>query len=451
MKRIVLIIVSVLVTSINIFAQDTVRYGDPWYAFNPLPTNPDTVFYYGGRAVQYDWAFPFIQYWNFVQFPIYCYDKGCVVQPYANNNYTLYGIALTMNYWPDSANCPSLVCMAGFHEGVGGTYAANRDNASFDTMLGKIPLYDAPLVKRTTFEYGFGHDAATGGYKVTRPANCYEFYFGEPQRLQQYTDPDGNTVNIDTIWVGGKGEQHYNISSERLPCLYDNDCKQKWVTYSDAVKRALALYLSAPGDNSPTVGYISANAHIWGLVFPIIKPRCTAPKGLHVSRVDGDYIADWPADEDGVEYQVSACIGNTQPDNGVIDSTVGTQLVLPALVTDTIYRIYLRKRCQFTTYSTWSDWSRPVLLYQMSNGVRDVEQQVQFTLSPNPARTAVTIVADGIGEPTQAELYDFSGRLVLTQTINQPGNQTFTLDLSTLPAGVYMLRMLGTVQKIVKI
>jgi hypothetical protein len=324
--------------------------------------------------------------------------------------------------------------MAGFNAGIGGTYAGNRYNASFDTMLSRMPLYDAPLVKQTTFEYGFGHDAATGGNKVTRPANCYEFYFGEPQRLQ-YTDPDGNTVNIDTIWVGGKAEQHINIQSGYLPCIYDNDCKQKWVTYSDSEKKALALYLSAPGDNSPTIGFISINAQVWGMVFPIIKPRCTAPHGLHVSRADSSHIADWPADEDGVEYQVSVCIGNTQPDNGVIDSTTSTQLVLPTLVTDTIYKVYLRKRCQFTTYSTWSEWSAPVTI-EASTGIRGVDQ-VSFTLSPNPANGAVRLEC---AEPMLGvEVLDMAGRTVSSESGVM--SSELVLDVHALPAGVYTVRV----------
>jgi len=47
-----------------------------------------------------------------------------------------------------------------------------------------------------------------------------------------------------------------------------------------------------------------------------------------------------------------------------------------------------------------------------------------------------------------AELFDFSGRLVATFSLAEGSN---TLNISALPAGVYMLRAAGIVQKIVKL
>ena len=53
----------------------------------------------------------------------------------------------------------------------------------------------------------------------------------------------------------------------------------------------------------------------------------------------------------------------------------------------------------------------------------------------------------GTNTAVTAELYDFSGRLVMEFDVR---NSNSTIDISALPAGVYMLRMAGTVQKVVK-
>lgn len=58
-------------------------------------------------------------------------------------------------------------------------------------------------------------------------------------------------------------------------------------------------------------------------------------------------------------------------------------------------------------------------------------------LYPNPASEWVNI---SVAEPGEVSILDVTGRTVLTQTIRQSGAQTITLDVSTLPDGLYFVK-----------
>ena len=65
-------------------------------------------------------------------------------------------------------------------------------------------------------------------------------------------------------------------------------------------------------------------------------------------------------------------------------------------------------------------------------------------LYPNPATDKVNIVSGGefgMGNGSLVELLDVNGRTVFSQTITHSGNQTITLDVSSLPNGLYFVRM----------
>ena len=76
-------------------------------------------------------------------------------------------------------------------------------------------------------------------------------------------------------------------------------------------------------------------------------------------------------------------------------------------------------------------------------GIDDVAADgLQLNVWPNPATDVVMVNTTNAGD---AELYDFSGRLVATYTIAEGSN---TINVADLPAGVYMLRASGIVKKL---
>ena len=76
----------------------------------------------------------------------------------------------------------------------------------------------------------------------------------------------------------------------------------------------------------------------------------------------------------------------------------------------------------------------------------DIADVTATTISvyPNPTTDLLQISTNSTA---QAELYDLSGRMAATYKLTEGVN---TLSIGNLPAGVYMLRAAGTVQKIVK-
>ena len=72
-----------------------------------------------------------------------------------------------------------------------------------------------------------------------------------------------------------------------------------------------------------------------------------------------------------------------------------------------------------------------------TEGIDEVEPQA-ISLYPNPAGDWVNIV---VAEQGELSVMDVMGRTVFTQTIKQSGSQTITLDVSSLPDGVYFVKM----------
>lgn len=96
------------------------------------------------------------------------------------------------------------------------------------------------------------------------------------------------------------------------------------------------------------------------------------------------------------------------------------------------------------SYSGGFDLDGVGVINVSGNSIADVEDN-SVSVYPNP--TADLLQVKAVTAST-AELYDFSGRLAKTFEV---GTASTTVSLADLPAGVYMLRVAGTVQKIVKL
>lgn len=80
-------------------------------------------------------------------------------------------------------------------------------------------------------------------------------------------------------------------------------------------------------------------------------------------------------------------------------------------------------------------------------GLPEASAAPAFTLTPNPATTTVQLTGGGFaGSPPTATLLDARGRLVRTWLLAQPATD---LDLTGLPAGLYLLRAGATARRLV--
>ena len=177
------------------------------------------------------------------------------------------------------------------------------------------------------------------------------------------------------------------------------------------------------------------------MAFPIIKLRCTAPRWQGVSKVDGVYTAVWNADADAEMFQLSMCVGDQRPEDGVIVNLSEYSYAVGDWILDSTHHLYLRKQCDYSTPShsrqVWSDWSR------MDNPKVDSEEDgiatvavLDFELLPNPAQEWVTLVCTQARGGT-VSVVDMQGRTLLTQA----AKATTVLDISMLPDGPYLVRI----------
>jgi hypothetical protein len=88
-----------------------------------------------------------------------------------------------------------------------------------------------------------------------------------------------------------------------------------------------------------------------------------------------------------------------------------------------------------TTYNKMVSYNKQILCGNLSGIDNETEPtEGNITLYPNPATTTLTIV--GISNITKAEIYDISGKLLLSKQLN-----TNQLDISTLAKGLYFIKL----------
>jgi hypothetical protein len=76
-------------------------------------------------------------------------------------------------------------------------------------------------------------------------------------------------------------------------------------------------------------------------------------------------------------------------------------------------------------------------------GVEENTRALLFSVYPNPAGEVVFVQMPAVNENGFVEIFDISGRLCLTQQI-VPGTTLLSLNIETLPAGTYIMRVTTT-------
>ena len=401
---------------VHVNTRDTVRYGDPWYTFKPMPTLKYTRHHY--------WSHTFNTFW---------------CQVYTSDKPLLYGIAVTIDSIPRAEYNAWLRCWRKMYYHPS-TYPISFEKICFDSVIysDSICTWNPPLVKQCVFEYQLGGSSDVGVYKSTTPANCFEFYFDEPLALfpQDSFLIGGYKLSAQLVQPGDYWAVEETSSQSWMDIGYGfpSGCCRPYDTsayFTDYYRYLETIY---PGYSACLSGSM---CDVWGMVFPITELRCTKPRGLEVD--SASRTVRWDYDADGVLFQLSLCADGTLPDNGYIVATTDTTLsftALPTLSPDTVYRLYLRKQCDFSTsrpHTVWSDWSEPVVLNRNAGhgteGISEVEAN-GLRIHAEGGR----IVVEG-AEGMEVKVYDVKG------------SQVGTRDL---PAGVYMVRI-GTlpVRKVV--
>ena len=455
MKRIVLL-ASLLISVFALRAQDTVRYGDPWYGFNPITHiyPPDVPYSWWHGGICYNESLAPILFGN------HCGTNNLVLsdlflqeyQAYANNNYTIYGIALTAHNIPDSEMIPELLLVHGifYHSVVTpiqGPEGVPDPSYIYIDSIGQIDTLNMWLapVKRCYFDYHFGYDFSTHTSlkdDSVFTSNCYEFFFDNPISLKS-GQIGGSPVPsgiVDTFFIGGQYcSEDSSFGNELLMCGYDSTRQQPWMmmlnpeysTFNNYGFNAAFSILSPDYYN-----FYTSSKWAWGTVFPIIKLRCVEPRLRLAERGGLSATLAWLQNDTPEQYQLSITpwdIAGTDPDSGAMYYTTDTTFTFTDLQPDTRYSVWVRKACRYTTsaYDTivWSDWSNEVVF--MAVGIDEVEADgVRITSQRG------SILVEG-AEGRDVRVYDMLGREVNGKTKSEKGE----VILAVPTAGIYMVRI----------
>ena len=296
-----------------------------------------------------------------------------------------------------------------------------------------IKTWENPLIKQCQFEYFYDYAPSHVDYK-TASANCFEFYFDTPVKMDMGF--------ADTFFVGISLCIPYEASAVMWqytpkPCI-SNTITTAYLEIARNSSGELydgGVTYHAPSHPSPLYG----NAvNFWGGIFPIIERRCSVPRGLTLA--SDSLSASWRSDTDAELFQLAVCTDTVEPDDGLLFTTSATSQVLPPFHRDSTYRLYLRKMCNFRQDSVWSDWSMPLVIApRPSESIEEIRNsKFEIQISPNPATKQVQVTSNF--NLTQINVYDEQGRLIKEFNIQHPSS-IINLDISALPAGTYLLRI----------
>ena len=394
------IFVALALSSLVVNAQDTVKENMSCYMFMPYEKIVSCVLTNG------------------------C-PSGHITEQYygdTNDSIIVYGVALTTSAWPveeerinDNVTMTPTVML----------FNGNPYTASF---------VDSANVFNTLKECLFSYQV-TFGEEVVVP--CYEFYFDTPHPF---------CLPSDTFYVS------FYMPMERITNLMNwyrnlnSSGGSPWwpMPYFAKVDPPTSnLRGWVYNDEFHTHSINSPMCSSWGMLFPIVKPRCVAPHIQLVGCEGSTATINWWQAEAGENYQLSLGTYGSNPDSGLMTTTVDTFHTVTDLQPDVIYQAWVRKACHYTTagYDTmvWSDWSQPATFrIGTGQGVGAVEEDATFSLAPNPTHGSVVLTLAEAAEGAELTLCDLGGRELRREQVR---GTIHSLDVSALPSGVYLLKL----------
>jgi hypothetical protein len=387
-----------------------------------------------------------------------CY---CMQQYYAPDTITIYGVAITLRNRRDSVDLTG---------GSSLRYTAllmQEDDSIppfYDTEWGytyhtfkhldSLRMHDS-TIKKSLFRYDINTPSSS---ELIKP--CYEFYFNTPMKVNRV---------VGSFFVGRVCGEHwvpvYTSSPLFLPYEYgllyppSSGGSYFWRGVNPA-NGALDTSRFAQYNIYPET--FTLPRYTWGWAFPIIGFHCNAlpfkdfPVTLTATG-DNSAVVTWPQYEEGLVYDLRL---TSQP--GGLDSiitTTDTTLVLQDLPAGNLYFTSLRKHCRYATvnydtllYSPWIEGpSFGSITHDTTGGGSDtthsdttaiaVAGNLDFALGPNPAHEKVNVVLLQEGcDGSELVLCDITGRELRRYPVE---TSRTTLDISSLPAGVYLFRLLS--------
>ena len=458
MKKMILILGALLAASGVIKAQDTIRYPDSCYMYNPFTFNTECgSVVCDGIAVDGEpsWTLNARQVgdgWEQVYNPIdgsYYWTAPGIHRTFgrykeyiAKGQTLIYGIAATTGVLS------------------GGEYA--NSGRYLDSIYTLGELYNVDYITDSNFNLYAYLFRVTGGevycvdsVKWIRHNNPYRFF-----EYRQYPPPGFETFYdstyvtysyefyfdhpvsvVDTFLIGLRFPYArelacmYTIWYEAHICSGDNNLAQ-YLNY-----RTAHMQLDKYDFCSTQLRY---PGNLWGGFFPILTPqdttRCESVRDLRmIQATDTSIMLEWHgAGATQWEVEYAAAAGMTA--YSVVTTT--TRVTLTGLRPTTTYLAHVRAWC--ARDSAYGEWSSFVELQTTAHQQPDTTQGPDtvkidvvglFTrLAPNPATGLVTVQSSY--SLSHVAVYDVQGHLVLEQ---KAAGTAATFDVGSLPEGVYVV------------
>ena len=424
MKKVVLLLL--VACAASSWAQDTIRYGDPWYMFRPMPSMLFTTNYNS------DGTYNVFHEHNGANIALFVTETPVLV----------YGVAVTIHdRWLDDTNYhrtafifkymdvsyrlmdstqrrPTTPKHQLLYEGTNGTAGAYRQSVPVEEYY-----FDYPVWVTDTFFVGF--------HRMYHDSIRYGISWDFPQML--IDDPENPEVWLDQYSICGNVVDSSGVPIEQQVLRCDEFTLAQSGQSSDYTNCSIRL----------------ANYHNYGGIYPIVGFHCNKrPRKPPIMRIEATKVTfTWPEHMDGT-YEMAVC-ERGEPVDAAFRRYVSSDrmMVFDSLIPEHPYSFWVREACIFSTasYDTllWSPWSTTSVDITTTEleGVRVVDDFV-FTLTPNPVRDRVTVTSPvPIGE---VRVMDMQGRQVATHPSLEGMNGQVQLDVSELPVGVYFVHVVST-------
>lgn len=449
MKKLFLLAIALFFAVHAAWAQDTIDNQDSIYVIvepniESLMYLPPTAADDANRAFYYEY-YPLLSHgllgdtgWFRLQM-IDSIDSGIV-----------YGIAFTAENFPQGTaereEMAPIMALYNHQQTIPVTECENPRNGYFSRI---ITLVDSATIygmqrKRV---YRFDQNPYLPG--ISQPqvyATCTEFYFDTPHRIEDLTD----SFYVGVVWAGQRAARYRRW-------MADKNVSQWFWPYYPAIpphipfdncrlfspfNQCSAYYLVDETLDVDSIRIPLISQWTSGSIYPIMGLRCSAPKVRVVEKHDGGVTVSWRQGDAGDVFQVALGRYDDGPDSASLLVTTDTFYTSSSHEQNTVMGIWVRKACRYTTagYDTtvWSGWSQPAIFRTV--GIGEIADGDDFSVNPNPASSTVSITLPQSIAGATLELCDLAGR---TLSVHPLSGTHLSLDISRLPAGTYLLKLVS--------
>ena len=163
-----------------------------------------------------------------------------------------------------------------------------------------------------------------------------------------------------------------------------------------------------------------------------MEPACEAVEEVRVETDSmGCIVATWDSLPRQEQWVVTCqTMGSTFT---IIDTVDACHWRYCGLPDGASYSIKVRSRCTNLNSYSWSDWNNVTGV-----GIAPVAADSPFRVSPNPTHGTVVLTLEQAAEGAELTLCDLGGRELRRERVS---GTSYTLDIATLPAGVYFLKL----------